>query len=335
MVEQKKQKTAPARYGLESTVDRDISPAEQRANIADEAFNVEAIRTAILNKTQLMNKCASVKTITNGNVRTPALCLRYSKNIRVLIPFEYAFQDVSMLKIDATSDDKVFQKKRNILKRMLGDKSNIMYIPESIDYDAKEDIYTVIGNRKASLEIDREKYYIGPDANLKSGQVYNAKVVFANSVAALICLGGVEKIVPKKDLTNRYITQVDAWLHPGDRIPVAVRSIDVNDKKEVSVFFDMLSGEISENRSGLSFISPGDVVYGTISRVNIDKDNKDNYALIAWIDEYDVPAKINGIPLNRFGFPAKVGDTVELSVKEVEKNGYVRGYITAFLGREY
>lgn len=326
-------RTGRSRISVQSAAKRSLSPAEQREKMDRRDTQLEAIRSAIYNKTILKNTVVGVQPITIKDTTIMCLAFPLPEGIKVIIPYNKVFQNppINPDSVDESTEEGLADyhiRQRQVLDSMVG--AETRWLPENIISDENTDQIIVVGSRTAAMEIDRETYYFRENANIKNNSTYRGRVVFVNPHSAMVLLGGVEKIIPQATITNRYAADLREIFSPGDRIPIAVKDLRVDKAgKRISVKFDCLTGELIEAQENISNISPNELTFATISKSIPYKDESgaSRVRLYAWIDGWNVPAKITGVPYNRFGIPLKMGDKVRVKITGVDEEGYVTCFI--------
>ncbi len=323
------------KWGLSSAV-YEPTAAELRAKSEEQRSRLEAIRTAIHNRSIARAAVSAIQTVVLQERTAVCLAFALGDGIKVLIPYGKAFmrEPIPAETVDLTKPggrETYLKRQKLVMERLLG--TEIQYLPESIVEDAMDGTAVVIGNRTKALEIERSNYYLSPSPVIREDHAYRATVISVAAHAVTVLLGGIEKVIPQNWATNRYAADLNTVFRQNQKITVVVRHIRT-ESGDADCDFDLLTGEIMDCAERTAMVCPGEFTFATLSKLIPFKgeDGKKRTSMVAWIDGWDVPARLTSVPVNALGVPLKPGDKVRLKVNSVDEEGYVRGYVRSAHG---
>lgn len=327
------QKTSGAKVefaGLEQT------PKEAAELKRKKRLLLEEVRTAIDGATILKARVASVQPLRLRGLQTACLAFPLDakiNDVKVVIPFKEVFQNEPKFEgTDALTEEgekDLLKRQMQFLRGLIG--AVVRYLPENIIEQA-DGSYTIIGSRANALAIEREYYYCRENANIKVGGIYNARVMVVNPGNATIALGGVEKVIPIRSLTNRYCPDLRDLYEAGSVIPVFISDLKVKDN-DVDVTFDCLKGEAYSSMDNAKSIVRGEVTFARISKIvpYTEPDGTKRTRLYGWHESWNLPVRFTKIPANRHGRPIEIGDRVRFVVVAQMEDGYITGDIQSIV----
>ena len=342
----------PIKEHFERTFDRVESKQDVEMKENAKAVALASARTAMKNFTLCKGVVSGVERFRVGKYLEVCLTIPMEANLKAVIPISKFFQrypiDMNTVNLDTKEGRAQYlERQEKIANRLIGLPTR--FLIEDIKQEDAHGIVVCMANRTNALAIIRHAYWMREGAPIKEMSLWDATVVYSAMHVVIICLHGYEKKIPDEILTNRYVTDCRVQYPVGSSIPVAVTEITKEGEFDFKAKLDCIAGELAACKDNLDKLQ---VPYrgegpdssnedkgnqmnaiATISKI-IRKEDQDakQAKFYAWIEGYDVPAKVASIPFNRFGRPLRVGDRVVCTITGKTDYGYAVIYVRHMAG---
>lgn len=130
------------------------------------------------------------------------------------------------------------------------------------EYDPEE--HTLVVSRRAVLEKERDDRKAALRAELREGDLREGTVTRLMPFGAFVDLGGVEGLVPLREISWDRKARVEDLLSPGQKVQVAVLSADWENEKFT---LSLKSVQADPWDEFIEDFGPGQVVSGTVTRL--------------------------------------------------------------------
>lgn len=237
--------------------------------------------------------------------------------------FHHAPIDLGTVNLDEVSGRRRFlHRQRLLIEKMYG--LHIPVIIRDIKFNTASD-YSIIASRSAALKALRHTGFFGRTPQFVVGSDYDATVTSVSPNSLAFTLGGVDFVLDKRFITNKFIQDMRSFYKVGDLVRMRMVDIRTGENDDVRLRVDPIVVETESALPRMAHLKPGDLVRGVITRLNRSA-TTGAIQIYAWIPTWEVPAKVSSMNANDFGKPPIPGDEVRLTVAGVTSYNYLRVY---------
>lgn len=326
-----------------------LSAEEKRILREENLAALSAAQNSMKNHSICKGIVSGVETRGEGEDRIVCLSVPMNRNLKALIPLTKFYQEypINPGRFDLNTETgraAYLRSQKQVADKLLG--LDVRFIIEDIIPEDENGIVVVMANRTMELAIERKAYWTGESPRIKVNNLYKAKVIQAAPHLVRVALGGYEKNIPEKVLTNRPMNDCRELFRAGDEIPVYITRINI-ENNEVEAGLDFIIGELLTYRANLDKIQVperrDDYVddENTINRGGIqaiavltkivaktDPEYRNtNVRFYGWVLGYNVPMIVKNVAFNALGTPFKKNDVVNITITGKTSYGYATAYI--------
>ena len=207
----------------------------------------------------------------------------YEGPVTIYIPFEEAFDAPPEELMNKDTRD-IRRRKEQFLQKSIGVPISFV-ITNIAEGDGS---MVVIASRKKANAMIRQLHY-GAEAQrpLKVGDTVRATVMGVGNSVMCLFAGGKDIVVKNRNLTHRYVDNLQTVWHAGQIIRVTIRDVEHGEKrgevKQVSVTCRTI--ELQEAKTRLSRARKDMKCFATIVSINSNP-----FRINLWLDGLDIPA---------------------------------------------
>lgn len=262
-----------------------------------------------------------------------AFWIIYDGPVVIMIPFKDALPSVPESAF--VNDNDALNRQRQLLTKSVG--AEVPFAVESIEPDLANGIFLVYGSRRIALERIRKRYFGENAPNpIKVGDDVTGTFLAVGSHASWVTVAGVDVRLVPRQLSHRYMENMQEVYKPGDQITLRVQRYEMKDGVPVMAL-SALPCELEECKSRLNRIRKGNRYIATMTShrvVNVTnpttKKKEPFYVASMWLEGVEVPAFANLTNSHSSG-ASHSGDRVAVEVDQIAKNGYVRVRVISYL----
>lgn len=273
------------------------------------------------------------KRILEGNIagvevnRRMAYWVLYEGPVTVRIPFDNSFMQIPADLANKRPSEDILRRQRQMLERAMGATINFTVSRFEPDGDGT---YLAIGSRTDAMDKIR-KVYFGHNAaqKLSVGDDVVAQIITHGKHAAYLNFCGIDVKVKKSDLSHRYIEDVSASFHVGERIRVRLMNIQMPEESVGIPAISVSAKPIEKARfdRNLRRIHKNGYYIGTVTSTNLKgSGNGDNVTISLFLNDVEVPA-FSRTPILALGDALHNGDQVSFMALGVNEDGFAHGKI--------
>lgn len=209
------------------------------------------------------------------------------------------------------------RRQRQFLEKMIG--LDVNFIITAVENDGDQTY--ALGSRAEANKVIQRMAFGGESPRYKEGDMVDATIISVADNSLALCLGGVDAVIGKFAVTNRYLQSLKSYYKVGDKIRLRIDSVST-DGDNIEIRVNPKAAELEESLKRYGMLKVGTAVLGTITLIyRVQGTNRIN--IYAWLEGWDLPCRVVNIAATEFGRAPVQGDTLRLTVIGYGSHGYV------------
>lgn len=298
---------------------------------------ISSFQTAMREKRILHGEVGFIQTMSATGAATEGrevlmIGLMVEDAYQVLIPFEEFYRDnpIQMSTVDLTTArgrSDFLRRQRQMAEKLYG--ADVDFIVTNVIMgDGPEDAL-VSGSRKQALEIQEMRNFFpsrGGDPIIKEGSICDATIISVGQYTLFANVQGVDTIIPLRDLTHAYTTDLHDKYNVDDTIEVEVTGIfkrPADGHIELTVSAKNAELKDAKRRQRNGAIQEGAITVGTIVSIRPSRRFPDKIVIHAYLPYFHMPAVVRAMDPSALALAPQAGDKMRLRVTGFTKDGFV------------
>lgn len=260
------------------------------------------------------------------------MCIMFRDRYKVLIPFEEFYRDspIDMATVNLKTKEgcEMYRRRqRQMAEKLYG--ATVEFIVTNVEFGVERGDYSIAGSRKQALEILETRNFIGLRG---AGPIYQAgdevegRIISVGNYALRVDVQGVDTILPLRDVTYRYTTNLASEYKVND--PIKVQIDEVKLRKTDGRVVMKINAKAAELRAAKraqedGLIRLGAITVGVITSIRPSRTQANKIVIHAYLPYFKMPAVIKAIDPKAMYVQPRAGDQMNLSVSGFSEHGFV------------
>ncbi len=302
----------------------------------------DMLSTAMNRKSIVHGIVSGVEELNLKGRPTIFVAIMMGSSLKVLIPFSELYMeypiDLSTVNITTTEGYRSYVKRQ----RQMAEKLYNLDMDFCVTNMARGESnnpgdYLIIGSRKMALSILEHAHFF-PRSNgttlVNEGDFVDGMITSVSMHALALNIFGVDVRIPLRLVSFRYITDLQDYFVPGDTLRVKIKSIEkykLDNEEHVRLLVSGLDNELEEAKDRQYLVPVGAHVLGVITSIRKSKKDPSKIVILAYLDNYELPVRVQSLTTSNFGYLPQSGDTIRIEIRGHADSGYVMGNFKGFV----